>query len=434
MKVSDYIIEFLVKHNIDKVFGYIGGNNAHIMDSIDNHENIEMVNAIHEQGAGFAAEGYARATGKIGVATATSGPGATNLITPIASCFYDSVPAIFITGQVNTYECKNASECENNAPVRQIGFQETDIVSVVKPITKYAVLIDNIHDLKYELEKAVYLSEEGRKGPVLIDIPIDLQYKDINFDEEKSFYGSEIHKESPIEKDMDDEIETIAKLINDAKRPVILVGGGARISDVELELNALLRKTNIPLVYTLMGKDIIKESYTYNLGFIGAYGNRCALPTAIGAVLGSGKRAIVIVGDGGFQMNIQELEVIKRRKLPIKIFIMNNAFLGMVRQMQTEFLNKNYIGTQNDYSVPNFKHIGDAYDIKSHEVSNMDDIENIIKVSLENDECELIDIQLSESKHLVEPRLAGNRPMEDMSPFLDREEFKKQMVIKPLDE
>lgn len=167
-------------------------------------------------------------------------------------------------------------------------------------------------------------------------------------------------------------------------------------------------------------------------GGLGAMG--FALPTAIGAVLGSKKRAIVIVGDGGFQMNIQELEVLRRRNLSIKIFIMNNAFLGMVRQMQTEFLDKNYIGTQYDYSVPHFKNIGIAYGIKSHEVSDMDEIENIIKISLQNDECELIDIHLSDSKHLVEPRLVGNRPMEDMTPYLDREEFKQQMVIKPLDE
>ncbi len=588
MKVSDYIIEFLVKHNIDKVFGYIGGNNAHIMDSIDNHKVIEMVNTIHEQGAGFAAEGYARVTGKIGVATATSGPGATNLITPIASCYYDSVPTLFITGQVNTYECKNALECENNAPVRQIGFQETDIVSVVKPITKYAVLIHNIHDLRFELEKALYLSQEGRKGPVLIDIPIDLQYKEFDPTNERSFYESEAYHTSSIHTEIDDDvIENIATLINTSTRPVILVGGGARIADVESELNALLNTTNIPVVYSLMGKDLVKENYRYNLGFIGAYGNRCAsltlansdlliilgsrldarqtgrqtstfareakiiqvdidkheldrkikvdyalnsdvksflntlntkalqtnietwqkkvlsykeqysslytidkkekmpnkivsliseyskegdivcvdvglhqmwaaqsftvkkdqrllfsgglgamgcaLPTAIGATLGSGKRVIAIVGDGGFQMNIQELEVLRRRALPIKIFIMNNAFLGMVRQMQTEYLNENYIGTQKDYSVPRFKSIGEAYGIKSHEVSSMDEIEKIIKRSLQNDASELIDIRLSDSKHLVEPRLAGNRPMEDMAPFLDREELEKQMVIKPLD-
>jgi acetolactate synthase-1/2/3 large subunit len=441
------------------------------------------------------------------------------------------------------------------------------------------------------LEKAVHISEEGRKGPVLIDIPIDLQYKEFDPDQEKSFYESEDYHafHNDYDKDIDDDvIENIATLINDAKRPVILVGGGARIADVESELQLLLNKTHIPIVYSLMGKDLVKESYSYNLGFIGAYGNRCAsltlansdlliilgsrldarqtgrqtatfareakiiqvdideheldrkikvdyalntdvksfldklntkilnpdieswqkkvlsykekysslytidedekmpnkiislisqyakegdmvcvdvglhqmwtaqsfevkkdqrllfsgglgamgcaLPTAIGAVLGTGKRAIAIVGDGGFQMNIQELEVLRRRNLPIKIFIMNNAFLGMVRQMQTEFLNKNYIGTQNDYSVPIFKNIAEAYGIQSHEVSNMDEIENIIKASLQNDACELIDIHLSDSKHLVEPRLAGNRPMEDMAPFLDREEFKAQMIIKPLDE
>jgi len=587
MKVSDYIIECLVQKKIDKVFGYIGGNNAHLLDSIDNHNKIEMVNTIHEQGAGFAAEGYARTMGTIGVATATSGPGATNLITPIASCFYDSIPTLFITGQVNTYECKNTSECENNAPVRQIGFQETDIVSIVKPITKYAVLIDNIHNLRYELEKAIFLSEEGRKGPVLIDIPIDIQYKDFNPDDEKSFYKSEAYKTSHSHQNIDRyTIETITQLINNSKRPVILIGGGARIADIESELNSFLEKTEIPIVYSLMGKDLIKGSYPYNLGFIGAYGNRCAsltlansdlliilgsrldarqtgrqtatfareakivqvdidrdelnrkikadfsinsdvksfiqqlhtqdfnlhieawqekvlnykksysslstidhkekmpnkiislisqyakagdiicvdvglhqmwtaqsfevkegqrvlfsgglgamgfaLPAAIGATLGSQKRTIVIVGDGGFQLNIQELEILRRRNLPIKIFIMNNAMLGMVRQMQTEFLNKNYIGTQKDYSVPNFKKIGEAYNIKSHTVSDMDAIEKIIQTSLQTNTCELIDIQLSDSKHLIEPRLTGNRPMEDMAPFLDRAEFKRQMVIQPI--
>jgi len=586
MKVSDYIIELLVNHNINKVFGYIGGSNAHIMDSIDHHKDMEMVNTIHEQGAGFAAEGYARVTGKIGVATATSGPGATNLITPIASCFYDSISALFITGQVNTYECKNAFECENNAPVRQIGFQEADIVSVVKPITKYAVFIDIIHELKYEVEKALFIAEEGRKGPVLIDIPIDLQYKDINPENERSFFDSETYKELQTKVATNDfDIKNIVNLINGSQRPVILVGGGVRIANIEAELNLLLTHTNIPIVYSLMGKDLVKEHYKYNMGFIGAYGNRYAsltlansdllivlgsrldarqvgrqtstfareatiiqvdidehelgrkinsdvqvrsdvksfidvlnqqqlnldigywqkkvlsykenysslytiekkekmpnkiisfisqyskpgdiicvdvglhqmwtaqsfevkeeqrvlfsgglgamgfaLPAAIGASLGTGRRSIVIVGDGGFQMNIQELEILKRRKLPVKIFIMNNAFLGMVRQMQTEFLDKNYIGTQYDYSVPNFKNIGDAYGIKSHEVSNIEEIERIIQTSLNNDECELVDIQLSEDKHLVEPRLAGNKPMEDMAPFLDREELEKQMVISP---
>ena len=589
MKVSDYIIECLVENNITKVYGYIGGNNAHIMDSIENHNDIEMVNTVHEQGAGFAAEGHARSSGNIGAATATSGPGATNLITPIASCFYDSVPAIFITGQVNTYECKNASECENNAAVRQIGFQEADIVAMTKPITKYAVLVDTLHDIRYELEKALFIAQEGRKGPVLIDIPIDLQYKDINPAEEVSFFGS-IEHQSYIKNHMFDDniIQKVAALINEAKRPVVLLGGGLRTANAKDELEILLKQTNIPIVYSLMGKDIIEESYEYNLGFIGAYGNRyasltlantdlliilgarldarqigrqtktfareatiiqvdidkheinrkvkvdipihgdvkyfleqlntkhltpkieawqekvltykksysslctikneekmpnliistiskyartgdqvcvdvglhqmwtaqsfevkegqrilfsgglgamgCALPTAIGATISSKKRAIVIAGDGGFQMNIQELEVLRRRGLAIKIFVMNNAFLGMVRQMQTEFLNKNYIGTQNDYSVPNYESIAQAYGIRGHTVSELNEIETVIKASLSNDESELIDIHLSDNKQLVEPRLAGNRPMEDMAPFLEREELKSHMVIKPIED
>lgn len=589
MKVTDFIVDFLVNNKIDKVFGYIGGNNAHILDSLDKHKDIEMVNAIHEQGAGFAAEGYARVTGRPGVATTTSGPGATNLVTPIASCFFDSVPAIFITGQVNTYECKYASGCEDNAPVRQIGFQETDIVSIIKPITKYAVLIDDIRDLRYELEKAYFLSQEGRKGPVLIDIPLNLQYIDFDPDNERTFYGSDIHKELIKEKNLDSvEITKIANIISNSKRPVILIGGGTRISGAEEELTVLLKKTNIPIVYSLMGKDLIKESYAYNLGFIGSYGNRyanmalansdllivlgsrldarqtgtqtntfareakiiqvdmdehelgrkidvdfkirsdiksflellnqkklktdikswqekvlhykerfsslytidnkekipnkivsliskyskqndivcvdvglhqmwvaqsldvkdhqrvlfsgglgamgCALPTAIGATLGTGQRSIVIVGDGGFQMNIQELELLKRRDLPIKIFILNNAGLGMVMQMQNAYLNQNYMGTEKDYSVPDFKNIGLAYGIRSHEVSHLGEVENIIEQSLQTDDCEIINIQLSESKHLIEPGLVGNKPMEDMIPFLERDELNELMVIKPIDE
>lgn len=588
MKVADYIAECLAHHKIEKVYGYIGGSNAHFMDSIDNHSDMEMVNTIHEQGAGFAAEGYARSSGKIGVATATSGPGATNLITPIASCFYDSVPVLFITGQVNTYECQNASECENNAPVRQIGFQEADIVSITKPITKYAKLVDNTHDLRYELEKALFLASEGRKGPVLIDIPLDLQYRDINPENEKSFFGSSEHNAYSKDKIDETSVDKVVSMINEASRPVILLGGGLRIAGAKNEVDTLLAHTNIPVVFSLMGKDIVEASYKYNLDFIGAYGNRCAsltlansdlliilgarldarqigrqtktfareakivqvdidkhemnrkvkvdvairgdvkeflvalnaktlapkieqwqkkvlsykesfsslvtikgeekmpnkiislisqyskegdqicvdvglhqmwtaqslkvkkkqrvlfsgglgsmgcaLPNAIGAVMGAKSRAIVIAGDGGFQMNIQELEVLKRRGLPIKIFVMNNAFLGMVRQMQTEFLNHNYIGTEYDYSVPDLKNIGNAYGIKSHSVSTMDEIEAIIKESLSNDECELVNIHLSDNKHLVEPRLAGNKPMEDMAPFLDREELERHMVIKPVKE
>ena len=188
-KISDYVIEFLLERDINKVFGYIGGAIAHLYHSIEKYENMEMVNCIHEQGAGFASEGYSRVTGKSGVAMATSGPGATNLITPIGSCFFDSVPTLFITGQVNTYEYKY------DKPVRQIGFQETDIVSIVKPITKYAVMVNDINEIRYELEKAYYISQHGRKGPVLIDIPMDIQRSETDISKLKSFIDSDEHKE-----------------------------------------------------------------------------------------------------------------------------------------------------------------------------------------------------------------------------------------------
>lgn len=582
MKASDYIAQFLVDKEIDKVFGYIGGAVAHLYDSFDKNEKIEMINTIHEQGAGFAAEGYARATGKTGVATATSGPGATNLITPIGSCFFDSVPTLFITGQVNTYEYKY------DKPVRQIGFQETDIVSIIKPITKYAVMVDDISDLRYELEKGYFLSQEGRKGPVLIDIPMNIQRSDFDPAQQTSFFDGSEYQTYQENSQILDEIAQVVNLLNNAERPIILIGGGARISGADQVITQLLHITKFPVVYSLMGKDVIKDDYPYNLGLIGAYGNRygnmalanadlilvlgsrldtrqtgtdlktfareakiiqvdidsyelgskvkvdvsvhsdvkefvemlnnnsfskdlstwheklltykqkyssiigidqkekipnliikrmsqflhatdiicvdvgqhqmwvaqslgtkddqrvlfsggmgamgCALPTAIGATLGTGKRSIVIVGDGGFQMNIQELEIIKRRHLPIKIFVMNNSNLGMVRQFQELYFDKNYVGTKKDYSVPDFEKIGNAYGIESNAASMNDEIYQKIEELLVDDEPAILDIRLIESMTTVEPKLIVNKPIEDMYPFLDREEFYEQMIIKPLEE
>ncbi|ATB70330.1 thiamine pyrophosphate-binding protein [Sulfurospirillum diekertiae] len=581
MKASDYIVQFLVDQGIDKAFGYIGGAVAHLYDSFDKNTGIEIVNTIHEQGAGFAAEGYARVSGKTGVATATSGPGATNLITPIGSCFFDSISTLFITGQVNTYEYKY------DTPVRQIGFQETDIVSIVKPITKYAVMIDMIQNLRYELEKAYFLTQNGRKGPVLIDIPMNIQRTDFNPSEQKSFFESDEYKMMRIQGDKID-FEKIVEMLRVSQRPIILVGGGSRLSSLAPEaIHRLLEKSNLPVVYSLMGKDVVKDDYKYNFGLIGSYGNRysnlalanadliivlgsrldtrqtgtdlktfaraakiihvdidvneldskikadvtlhcdiadfintlshydfklnlgqwleklvtykqnyssttgidgkakvpnqiiqwiaqsssdhdmiCvdvgqhqmwvaqsfetkadqrvlfsggmgamgfALPTAIGATIGTKKRALVIVGDGGFQMNIQELEVIKRRNLPIKVFIMNNANLGMVRQFQEIYFEQRYIGTQKDYSVPNFASIANAYGLKSSTISTIEEISQKIHETLLSDEAEIINICLQEQMTTVEPKLIVNKPIEDMYPFLEREEFNAQMIIKPLE-
>jgi len=169
MKVSDYIVDFLARKNIDTVFGYMGGMVTHIADSINKNDFVKFIPVYHEQTAAFAAVGYARHTNNVGVAIATSGPGATNLMTGIADAFFDSAPTIFITGQVNTYEYKY------DKPLRQTGFQELDVVSSVKPYTKYAKMIDKIEDIPYQLELAYNIATSGRKGPVVLDLPMNIQ-------------------------------------------------------------------------------------------------------------------------------------------------------------------------------------------------------------------------------------------------------------------
>jgi len=580
IKISDYIIEFLLSKNINKTFGYIGGAIAHIYHSIDKYKEMEIINCIHEQGAGFAAEGYARITGKSGVAFATSGPGATNLITPIGSCYFDSVPTMFITGQVNTYEYKY------DKPVRQIGFQETDIVSIIKPIVKYAVMIDDINNIKYELEKAYYLSQNGRKGPVLVDIPMNIQRSEIDITSLKSFFESNEYFELENNKKEKNNVDEVINLLKESKRPIVLIGGGVRLSNSNEELLNYVKKHSIPVVYSLMGKDAISEDYKYNLGLIGSYGNRygnlalansdliivlgsrldtrqtgtsldtfareakiiqvdidrnelgskikidieinsnvkdfitelsqyeinidttqwlkkleeyrnkfsstvgidnnlkipnhvvsiissyltnenvCvdvgqhqmwtaqslntkeaqrvlfsggmgamgfALPAAIGACVGANKRTVVIAGDGGIQMNIQELEVIKRRKLPIKIFVLNNKNLGMVRQFQELYFDKKYLGTIDDYSVPNLVEITKAYGLKARKIDDISKLEIELKDIFSSNEPELINIELPVKMTTVEPKLIVNKPIEDMHPFISKDELSSLMIIKPLE-
>ena len=580
IKISDYIIEFLLSKNINKTFGYIGGAIAHIYHSIDKYKEMEIINCIHEQGAGFAAEGYARITGKSGVAFATSGPGATNLITPIGSCYFDSVPTMFITGQVNTYEYKY------DKPVRQIGFQETDIVSIIKPIVKYAVMVDKVEDIRYELEKAYYLSQEARKGPVLVDIPMNIQRTEVDISSLKSFFDSNEYFELENNKKEKNNFDEVINLLKESKRPIVLIGEGVRLSNANVELLNYVEKYSIPVVYSLMGKDAISEDYKYNLGLIGSYGNRygnlalansdlilvlgsrldtrqtgtsldtfareakiiqvdvdknelgskikidieinsdvkdfittlnkyeiniditewlkklkeyknkfsstvgfdnnlkipnyvvsiiskylqdediCvdvgqhqmwtaqslnikatqrvlfsggmgamgfALPASIGACIGSNKRTVVIAGDGGIQMNIQELEVINRRKLPIKIFVLNNKNLGMVRQFQELYFDKKYLGTIDDYSVPNFVDITKAYGIKARKIDNISKLEIELKDIYSSNEPELINIELPVEMTTVEPKLIVNKPIEDMHPFISKDELSSLMIIKPLE-
>ncbi|MBU2530938.1 MAG: thiamine pyrophosphate-binding protein, partial [Elusimicrobia bacterium] len=269
MKLSDYVIDFIVKEKVEHVFEMIGGAITHLADSIYTRKDINCVSMHHEQAAGFAAEGYARINGRLGVAMATSGPGALNLLTPIGSCYFDSVPTLFITGQVNTYEYKF------DKPVRQIGFQETDIVSVAKPLVKYAKLVADAKEIRYHMEKAVFLAQNGRPGPVLLDLPMNIQRAEINPRKLKAFLGTSEHRKmvkanAGSLRDM----PKIIKMISKAKRPVILVGGGVRTAGAIAELNQLIKKTNIPVVSSLMGLDSVSYKDPRFFGMIGTYGNR----------------------------------------------------------------------------------------------------------------------------------------------------------------
>ena len=261
MKASDYIVSFFENQCIGHIFGYIGGMITHLVDSIDKNANVQFIQTYHEQTAAIAAEGYALESGKFGVAICTSGPGVTNMMTGIADAFFGNIPTIFISGQVNSFEYKY------DKPIRQQGFQEMEVVNVVKPITKYAVLLDKAEDIRYELEKAVYIATTGRKGPVVIDLPMNISRAEINPDELRSFIPD-------AEPEYGFNLDEVKSLIQSAKRPMLLLGGGAIGADKEIK--EFLNQSNWPVVTSLMGRGATDETYDNYVGMVGSYGNRCA--------------------------------------------------------------------------------------------------------------------------------------------------------------
>jgi len=268
MKASDACAKFLIGHQVQTCFELVGGMITHMLDSFAESGKFNIISMHHEQAAAFAAEGVARQSrGKtIAVAMGTSGPGATNLITGIGSCWFDSVPCLFITGQVNTNELKG------NRGVRQQGFQELDIVQVVQSLTKYAVRVDRTEDLLPELHKALSMAVSGRQGPVLLDIPNDIQRADIP----DSLVGKWLN--SPLEINSGPEIsnndmERFKALCEDAHRPLICIGGGARWADAMDAWLAEADNIGIPYVSTLMGHERVQARAHY-FNMIGSYGNR----------------------------------------------------------------------------------------------------------------------------------------------------------------
>ena len=584
MKVSDYIVKFLENINVKYIYGFIGGSITHLFDSLSKSQKIKFIHCYHEQAAAFGASASAKLSGNLSVALATSGPGATNLITGIADAYFDSSPVLFITGQVNTYDFKY------DLKVRQKGFQETDIVKIVNPIIKYSVLVDDSKNVESELKKAVSIALNGRKGPVLLDLPMDIQRQMIKIS--SSSFTIDTQK---IECLFDDKvINDILKLILSSKSPIILAGGGCSTSDSKNELLKFAEKLNIPVVVSLMGKDAFPHNHKLFGGFIGAYGNRygnillaksnllivlgsrldsrqigneitpflnkkiirididkdeiessklkyhtklicdvkqflklmnlileskkvvlpkneeyilniqklkkrfdpisemhraheedwhyrvmkgisnnladddivCvdvgqnqmlaaqvlsirrnqrfinsggmapmgyALPAAVALSIETKKRAIVITGDGGMQINIQELNNVAFYKLPIIIFVFNNKSLGMIKQFQKLYFNSNYFATdeKSGYNSCNFTEIAKAYGIEAIQIhQNENAILEVSKI-LQKPKMPLLVEFVINYQSYVYPKLEYNKPIDEIDPSLDDEEknFLKNMSL-----
>ena len=559
MTVAEYLAYFIEKNGIKNVFQLSGGMITQLIDKISERQSINIHSLLHEQSCAFAISAIGRISNKPSVALATSGPGATNLITGIADCYFDSVPAIFITGQVNTFEIKS-----NNA-IRQLGFQETDILSMVKPITKLAIQIKNPQDIIEQLNLAFLTSISGRPGPVLIDIPMDIQRGQIKLDVVGNL-NSKIKAVNKFKK-----INSVINLLVSSKKPIIWAGNGIHTSNSVDLFREFVKTSNIPSVFTLHGIDILNFSDPNRIGFIGSYGNRAAnkavkeadciiflgsridirqtgsnmsifeskklirvdceegeltnrlyptvkvnsdlkvflkellvkikdvdfklddwhneiaslknefpiekeitktvfvnpisllksiskealrptiynvdvgshqmwaaqslefkegdrfltsggmgsmgfaLPAAIGASIESKKGIIAIIGDGSFQMNIQELQTIFRLGLDIKIVVINNNSLGMIRQFQDTYFESRYIGTKWGYSTPDFCKIAAAYNINNRKISNDSEIDDAVEWLFKDVKPRLLEVMVS-SELNVYPKIAFGRTMDQMEP------------------
>lgn len=591
MKVADYVINYLSEIGVTDVLLVYGAANGDLVDAFTRNDNIRYVSVMHEQAGGFAAEGFAKVKKNIGVAMATSGPGGMNFVTAIGNCFYDSVPCLFITGQIDSKFRRP------HDGIRQIGFQETDIVSIVSPITKYAKIVTSAQHIKYEMEKAIYIAKSGRPGPVLLDLPLDIQRKDVDPSLMTGFIPIEISYDTANFR------SSISSLISDlvqAKRPVILVGGGVKLSNAEEDVRKLISTLKIPAFPTWNALDVVTSDFAYYGGRIGTYGgagrnfgiqnsdlllaigsrisgritggnvrsfcrgakkyvvdidahmlepnyqqvpfDECiysdakffinalikempsilpdysvwlskvlqwkdkynpvtddcfqktqptnpyafmrilsdlatkdaiiipdcggnlvisnhafeikwgqkyfssngnspmgySFAAAIGAWLASDKKqpVIAVIGDGGFNMNIQELQTLITYGINVKTVILNNHIYGITKAFQeTNFNGRAEACGPKGYVAPDFVKICQAYGVKCLSININDTVEitNIIQQMLDYSGPVVCDVNCHEW-HTYEPKIVGwDTPIEDMYPYLSEDEFLSNMIIEPLD-
>ncbi len=263
MKLSDYIAQFLAEQGIDHVFVVSGGAIIHSIDSVAKRSDMKYICVQHEQAGGAAADAYSRTCGRMGTVMVTSGPGATNLTTSISNAYFDSIPCLFICGQVTTPRLRPSEH------LRQKGFQETDVVALFKSITNYVYRIMDPLEIKYQLQKAVYMATHGRPGPVALDIPDDLQRVDIDVAQLKEFTPPPV-----VKKDNTAKIQELLKLLGSAKRPVLICGAGVRIADAIPPTLQFARHFKIPILLTWGGKDLMTHDDELNFGGLGVVGPR----------------------------------------------------------------------------------------------------------------------------------------------------------------
>lgn len=598
-KVSDYIVSRLPElTGSQHAFLLSGGGMMHLLDSLG-HGPMIPVPMHHEQAAAIAAYAYGRARNSVGVCFVTSGPGGTNAITAVAAAYTDSTPMLVISGQVSTL----FSSRRHN--LRQRGFQELNILELVEPITKYAAYIDIKNDIRYHLEKSVFLARAGRPGPVWLDIPLDIQAASIGVDDLKGFMPAGLLEEMNPTPDIAT-IRSIIDRLKTAKRPLIIFGHGVWLSGAQERARAFLDVVRIPVQTTWNAIDLVPEAHPLYFGRANAYGPRYSnfiiqnadyilsigarlgiqhtgynveafareahidmveldeaeakkpflnvgrflrfdaaktidalnaaagpqgldaprewldycirikrsypvapsldqvrgdryvdpyyffdvlsdilpndalvplgssgtcfsvsgqvfkpkakqrvfhakgmaamgfgLPSAIGASIAmNGKLAITVIGDGGLQLNIQELQTIVHHCLPIKIFIISNEGYQSIRVTQETYFKNFFVASSKEsgVSLPVIRKIADAYGIKYSLIATNEDVRAEIQKAISTKEPELIEVIVHPTKPLL-PKLSSyvkpdgsmaSLPLEDLVPHLDREEFLRNMFIKPI--
>ena len=299
MNGAQALIESLLREGVTHMFGYAGATICPAVDALKEHPEIEYTLVRTEQNAGHMASGYARISGKVGVCMVTSGPGATNLITGIATAYMDSIPMVAITGQV---------------PSHLLGrdiFQEVDITGAVAPFSKHSYLVKNANDIPRVIKEAFHIASTGRPGPVLIDIPIDVQEQHL-----RSFHYPEqvdIRGYKPSVKGNDLQIKRVVEAIARSRQPLICAGGGVWLADARAELLELAESCAIPVVKTMMGIGLIPTDHPLNMGMIGAHGNQCANQALARADL------LIMVGTRAADRAVVDPREIQRRMATIHI-------------------------------------------------------------------------------------------------------------------